>query len=333
MGRGPTQEYYQELNEDYVEGTLTCLKQDTIKRVISADFPNIINIEPTNACNLKCSYCPREKADKGIGFMPWDIYTKIIDEAAEYPKLIMLNLHKDGESFLHPRFLEMIRYARKKEVAKTIHVNTNGMCWSEGIIDELLDSGIDDLTVSLDAAWDQTFKQYKGLDSLGRVERSVFRLLEKRAQRGLKKPFVRVKIMEFDGIAPEEIKDFFAKWEGAADLVQVTGIHNWSGEVEVRVSDERSKVRYPCVIMWYALVVNWNGEVTFCSVDWNTDIKLGNVHRQSLHQIWNAEKAREVRRSQLEGRWDLYPVCRDCVVWVSVGDMTEYLSRRKEFST
>ena len=104
MGRGPTQEYYQKLNEDYVEGTLTCLKRETIERVINTDFPLILNLEPTNACNLKCNYCPREKADKGVGFLPWETYKRLIDEAARYPQLIMLNLHKDGESFLHPAF-------------------------------------------------------------------------------------------------------------------------------------------------------------------------------------------------------------------------------------
>jgi radical SAM protein with 4Fe4S-binding SPASM domain len=331
MGRGPTKEYYQRLNEDYVEGTLTCLKQETIKRVINTDFPNILNLEPTNACNLKCSYCPREMADKGVGFMPWEIYTRIIDEAASYPQLIMLNLHKDGESFLHPRFLDMVRYAKKREVAKTIHVNTNGMCWSEKMLDGILDTEIDDITVSLDAAWRQTFKKYKGADALSKVEDAVLLLLRKREQRRLKKPFIRVKIMEFGGVTPEEIRDFFAKWEGVADLVQVTGIHNWSGGVEVEVSDERSRGRYPCVIMWYALVVNWNGEVTFCSVDWNTELKLGNVHQQSLHQIWNSRRAREARNSQIEGDWGRYPVCRDCVVWVSIGDMFEYLRDRREF--
>jgi len=171
----------------------------------------------------------------------------------------------------------------------------------------------------------------KGADTLKRVEDAILLLLKKRQLLNQTKPFIRVKIMEFGGITPEEIKDFFAKWEGIADLVQVTGIHNWSGGVEVEVTDERSKLRYPCVIMWYALVVNWNGEVTFCSVDWNTEIKLGNVHQQSLHQIWNSQEARVARKSQIDREWNRYPVCRDCVVWVSIGDMTEYLQQRKEF--
>jgi len=52
----------------------------------------------------------------------------------------MLNFHKDGESFLHPKFFDMVRYAKKKNVAKTIHINTNALAWTEPDIDEIIDS-------------------------------------------------------------------------------------------------------------------------------------------------------------------------------------------------
>ncbi len=334
MGRGPTENHHRVLHEDYVKGTLTCLQPATIKRVVNTQFPNILNIEPTNRCNLRCVYCPREKADKGSGIMEWHLYTRIIDEISEYEKLIMLHLHKDGESFLHPRFIDMIRYARKKDVAKTIHLNTNALCWTDRIIDELLDSGLDDITVSLDAARPETYKKHKGADCLVKVEKTVQKLIEKRNKMGLNRPFIRTKIMEFDEISSDEIKEFFDKWQGVADEVQVTGIHSWSGAIEkVRVTDEDSQVRYPCVIMWYALVINWNGEATVCSVDWNTEIRVGNAYQQTLHQIWNSPKIKDARRAQIEKNYDKFPVCKECVVWVSIGDLTEWLTQKTEFYT
>ena len=42
---------------------------------------------------------------------------------------------------------------------------------------------------------------------------------------------IRVKIMEFDQICNDEIEAFHNKWEGKADQVQVTGVHDWSGAV------------------------------------------------------------------------------------------------------
>jgi len=334
MGRGPTKKYHKVLNKDYVEGTLTCLKPSTIKRNISIDFPNVLNIEPTNRCDLKCVYCPRDRASKGIGLMDWGLYTRIIDEASLYKRLIMLNFHKDGESFLHPRFIDMVRYAKKKDVATTIHINTNALSWTDEVIDEILYSGIDDITVSLDAAWPETYKKHKGADCLLKAEKNVRLFLEKRRKRGLGRPFIRAKIMEFEEVSKEEIGNFFDKWNGIADFVQVSGIHNWSGAIkDIKITDESSSLRYPCVIMWYALVINWNGEATVCSVDWNTEIKVGNVNNTSIHEIWNSDDIKSARRSQINREYFKYNVCKDCVVWVSIGDLTDWLSKKKEFYT
>lgn len=332
MGRGPNEDYYQVLNDNYIKGTLTCLKPETIKRIINTNFPNVINIEPTNKCNFKCVYCPRERATKGVGSMSWKMYSRIVDEISNNNKLLMLNFHKDGESFLHPRFMDMVRYAKKRNVADVIHVNTNASRWTDMVIDELLDCGIDDITISLDAALKETYRRHKGVDCLEMVESRIRRFFERREEMGLRRPFVRVKIMEFDDISKEELEKFHDKWQGIADMVQVTGIHNWSGEIkDLAVTDETSSDRYPCVIMWYSLVINWNGEATLCSVDWNTEINVGDLNRQTINQIWNSKKVKEARRSQIEKQYDKYEVCKKCVVWVSIGDLTNWLIEKKEF--
>ncbi len=326
MGRGPTQEFYRNLHEDYVEGTLTCLRPETIRRVVTGDFPRVMNIEPTNRCNLRCVYCPRTRARKGCGDMDWTLFQRLIDEAADHEPLIMLHLFKDGESFLHPRIIDMIRYAKKRKVAKTVRLNSNALSWSDAIIEGMLEAGLDDVTVSIDAADPATYYRHKGVDALVRVEKNIQRLLDRRAQLGLTRPFVRVKIMEFDGIDASEIRRFQGKWHGSADAVQVTGIHNWSGAIKgLTPTDEASPSRYPCVILWYSLVVNFNGEVTVCSVDWDTTINVGDVNTETLCRIWGGPKIKSVRRAHLEGRLQNYPVCRDCLVWVSSGDMTEWL--------
>ncbi|GAA5262986.1 hypothetical protein KTGMC3_P1728 [Methanocalculus sp. MC3] len=332
MGRGPDSNHYRVLHEDFVQGTLTCLQQSTIKRVVNTEFPNVLNIEPTNRCNLQCVYCPRKKARKGIGDMSWELYTKIIDEAAKYEPLILLNFHKDGESFLHPKFIEMIKYAKDKKVAKTIHLNTNALCWNRKLIEDIIDSGLDDITVSIDAARADTYKKHKGFDLLNEVEKKVQLFFKIRKEKGLDKPFVRVKMMEFDAIHPDEIKEFYDKWADEADMVQITGIHNWSGAISnLNITDEQSQIRYPCVIMWYSLVINWNGEVTVCSVDWDTEINVGDVNQQTLHDIWDGCKIKEARKSQIERNYDKFSVCKECVVWVSIGDLTEWLKNQKQF--
>ncbi len=331
MGRGPTKEFYKDFNEEYVEGTLTCLRQDVIKAKINTEFPLVLNIEPTNDCNAHCFYCPRKimVAEKGLSYMSLEDYKMIIDQIPE--KLIMLNFHKDGESLLHKDLPEMIRYAKEKDVAKTVHINTNGTLINTKIGRGIIENGIDDITVSIDASFEETYYKLKKLKGFGKLEENVRKAIAYRNEIGSKTK-IRVKIMEFGDVGHEEVEHFIKKWTGVADEVQVTGTHNWSGSIDdIEITDEQSPKRYPCVLLWYMLAINSDGEASTCSVDWNRSSKLGNIHDSTIKEIWNGERIREIRRKQLDGIWDDPNVCDECVVWVSVGDMREYLKTRKEF--
>ena len=162
MGRGPSTEYHKDMMEGYVKGSLTCLNAEYIRKNASIDFPLVLNIEPTNACNLKCYLCPRSSNVRQVGYMDFEFYKQIIDECKRHKKLKMINFHKDGESTLHPRICDMIKYAKQADVAEAFHINTNGVLLEKGLASDFLLSGISDVTISVDAAREETFKNIKG---------------------------------------------------------------------------------------------------------------------------------------------------------------------------
>ena len=139
--------------------------------------------------------------------MTMDLLKKIVDEATQYRKLKMLNLHKDGESLLHPQLAEMIRYAKEKDISRVIHLNTNATLLTARKAEELLESEIDDITISLDAFSEETYKKIKRSGGFETLEKRIVGFFELREKRGFKKPFVRMKIMEFKDTAGE-IKSF-----------------------------------------------------------------------------------------------------------------------------
>jgi len=331
MGRGPSADYYQALNECYVEGTLTCLKSSVIEQRISTDFPLVLNVEPTNDCTAKCYYCVREQMikEQGVHYLSLKDFVMIIDQVGDH-KLIMLNLHKDGESLLNKDLPQMVAYAKEKDAADIVHLNTNGIFINSSVGRGIIKEGIDDVTVSVDAALEETYVRFKGISGLVKLEDNIKRALEYRTKIGSATK-IRVKIMEFDEVSKEELNLFHKKWTGVADEVQVTGTHNWSGAVDVDVTDEQVDKRFVCALLWYMLAVNSNGKVGLCSVDWDYSGVVGDIHSQIIHEIWNGEAIKKIRRAQLNGIWDCPKVCRDCAVWVSVGDMTEFLKNRKEF--
>lgn len=79
-----------------------------------------IYIEITNACNLNCSFCIKNK--RKINYMTFDNYKYIIDKIKWYTKEIYL--HVLGEPLLHPEIISFIEYADSQGLL--VNITTNG---------------------------------------------------------------------------------------------------------------------------------------------------------------------------------------------------------------
>src|SRR5262245_54552610 len=82
------------------------------------DFPQIIVLENTTICNLRCVHCPQgqgytELPDYHAAYLEWDLFKKAIDEIAEH-KITLLRYSPEGEALIHPQFLDQVRYTKEK---------------------------------------------------------------------------------------------------------------------------------------------------------------------------------------------------------------------------
>lgn len=79
-----------------------------------------IYIEITNACNLNCSFCIKNK--RKINYMTIEDYKYIINKIKGYTKEIYL--HVLGEPLLHPDIIKFIEYASNEGLM--VNITTNG---------------------------------------------------------------------------------------------------------------------------------------------------------------------------------------------------------------
>ncbi|MHC4322418.1 MAG: radical SAM protein, partial [Planctomycetota bacterium] len=91
-------------------------------------FPPMLVVSITNVCNLRCVHCYYSKFVKLPSYrpnmLPWKIWEKICEETSHWPGVI-LNFGTDGEPLMHPRFLDMLRLARKNSIYP-VNITTNG---------------------------------------------------------------------------------------------------------------------------------------------------------------------------------------------------------------
>ncbi len=143
--------------------------------------PVCLYLETTNRCNLLCTTCPRTYEElEPPADMSWELFTKIVDQLPNIERAV---LHGVGEPMLVKHLPRMVRYL--KERGTYVLFNTNGTVLNERNGRALIEAGLDELRVSLDASNAKSYRAIRGKDYFGRILKNVraFRELQEREGR------------------------------------------------------------------------------------------------------------------------------------------------------
>jgi MoaA/NifB/PqqE/SkfB family radical SAM enzyme len=146
------------------------------REAIAEAEPVCLYLETTNRCNLLCTTCPRTfEALEPPGDMSWKLFTAIVDQ---FPRIARVVLHGVGEPMMVRALPRMIRYL--KDRGTYVLFNTNGTLLTARKGRELIEAGLDELRLSLDAAEPRAFKLVRGRDMFHRIIRNIrgFRALQ-----------------------------------------------------------------------------------------------------------------------------------------------------------
>jgi MoaA/NifB/PqqE/SkfB family radical SAM enzyme len=157
------------------------------KRSRRAEAPPVcLYLEVTNRCNLLCETCPRTfEALEPPKDMDWDLFTRIVDQV---PNLARVVLHGVGEPMLVKTLPQMIRYLKAR--GTYVLFNTNGTLLAPRKRQEIIDTGLDELRVSLDSAEAEIFLRVRGKDMFNRIVRNVSEFTELQQRTGATAPRV-----------------------------------------------------------------------------------------------------------------------------------------------
>ena len=135
---------------------------------LAKDLPTQVYIEVTNYCNSLCVSCPLTYnhflPQEPKHHLTWDNFRRIVDQ---FPRLDRVVLHGIGEPLLNkelPRFV-----AHLKERGAEVLFNTNAILLNQKRGDALVEAGLDELRVSLDAVTPELYAQLRGVDQLPKV--------------------------------------------------------------------------------------------------------------------------------------------------------------------
>ncbi|KIR03742.1 Radical SAM domain protein [Lachnospiraceae bacterium TWA4] len=273
-----------------------------LKNALPLDTPYVIHIDPSDTCNFHCKFCPSGNTElmktikgRGHGSMDFEVYKQIIDDLAEFRDPIrVIRLYKEGEPLVHPKFADMVRYAKQSPHVLRVDTTTNASLLTPERSLEIIDAGLDRINISIEGINANQYKEFSNhtIDYEKFVENiRFFYDHKKQCQMNIKingdilnseqeEEFYQVFGNITDGINVEHTIEYWPKFQDMKvefdETVSLLG--GESGEVQV------------CPYVFYEMCINSDGTYSLCRFDWNHAM-LMNQHvggRVTPKKIWDS---------------------------------------------
>jgi radical SAM protein with 4Fe4S-binding SPASM domain len=296
------------------------------KKPLQWGLPVSISFEPTTSCNLRCPECPSglRAFTRPTGMLQKDFFTETIDQL--YKELLYLVFYFQGEPYLNPQFLDMVKYASNKKIYTA--TSTNAHYLNDENAKRTVESGLDRLIISIDGTTQDVYQQYRVGGQLNKVIEGAKNIVKWKKEMKSKTPFV---VFQFLVVKPNEhqIEDVkqLAKEIGADDVwFKTAQIYDYEKDPNnlIPAADKYSRYRKTktgyefkgklanhCWRLSHDPVITWDGLVAPCCFDKDAQHKLGDLKQTSFKEIWQNEKYKEFRTQILQGRKNI-DICSNC---------------------
>lgn len=283
----------------------------------AGDFPKVVLIDTISFCNLKCSMCVHKEMKRKKGIIPWDLFTKIIDEIAEIDKSVRVWMVFFGEALIlkrkKPSIFDMIAYAKSRGLTDVV-LNSNAILLDESAAKGLICSGLDAIYIGIDAFQPDTYAKVRVGGIYENAVQNTIQLIKLKELMNSEKPGVFVQFVEMD-INQNEKEDFIHFWNQQGATVKIRPKVSWAGLIDAPNLVLDHEKRWPCHWAMRTMSITDTGKVVTCAVDLDAKFIAGDINRESLKEVWNG-KLKELRQCHISKRFHALPDnCRNCKDW------------------
>lgn len=252
-------------------------------------LPLSVSIEASSVCNLTCKYCYQKDWDKNIkrgkGMMPLPLFKKFIEEVGNSTYPININFDLGGEPFLNPDLMEMVDLACT--YGKLTNITTNATLLDYKLIDRILESGLNKLSISLDIV---NGVNLRGGCSVPDIVAKVDNLISRRKKLRKRGPRIVIRSINLKGTSSKYMLSLFRM---KPDAVIFTPATNWAGLIDLIPSNNKY---YRCLLPWLEMAMLYNGDFALCCNDPRGDLIVGRFPAESVAEVWQGKKLNEARR-------------------------------------
>jgi radical SAM protein with 4Fe4S-binding SPASM domain len=242
------------------------------------------------------------------------------------PTLSYLTFYFQGEPYLHPSFLPMVNYASSKGIYTA--TSTNAHYLKDEMARQTVESGLDRLIISIDGTTQDTYQSYRVGGTLEKVIEGTKNVIAWKRKLKSLTPHV---VFQFLVVKQNEhqIPDIYAlaKKLGVDQVALKTAqVYDYQKGSPFIPDNEKysrykklddgsysikNKLLNQCWKMWHSCVITWDGKVVPCCFDKDGQYVLGDLSKNSFHEIWTGESYQAFRASLLKSRNEI-EICKNC---------------------
>lgn len=296
------------------------------KKAVHKGLPISISFEPTTSCNLRCPECPSglRSFTRPTGMAEEDLFKRTIDEL--YETLLYLVFYFQGEPYLHPKFLDLVKYAVSKKIYTA--TSTNAHFLSDTNARKTVESGLDRLIISIDGTTQETYEAYRVGGKLHKVIEGTRNIVKWKKELQSKTPYL---IFQFLVVKPnehqiEEVKRLAENLgvnEVALKTAQIYDYENGSPLLPNNSKYARyqknpdgkysikNQLLNHCWRMWNSCVITWDGLVVPCCFDKDAHHQLGSLQNTSFKYLWRSTPYFNFRQLLIQNRSSI-DMCKNC---------------------
>jgi radical SAM protein with 4Fe4S-binding SPASM domain len=302
--------------------------------VVVKSKPYVYTVDTGNYCNLRCPLCPTgyHGLDRPQAVMTLQSFNTVLRKIQPYA--IEVILHNWGEPFLNPDIVPIIRATKAAGIGTTISSNLNLVHRGDAFLREVVESGLDHLTISLDGTTQEVYETYRKGGDIEAVFHNLRVLLAHRSQLRSRTPIIewqflvmkhnRHQMDDVNRLAREIGVDhvrFTSPGMPFENLTNVTLADQWISHDPAYRAYHPEKIRSQgylyderCFYLYRAMTVNPKGEVAPCCAVYRSKWDFGNLLDSDLEEVWNNAHYRSSRalfsHKSVEGAVET--VCHRC---------------------
>ena len=316
--------------QDNLIDELDSYKNCTIDQMekMAVERPFDIAIETYTRCNSKCVFCAYRKVRRKKELMSMELFEKICRDYVGIGGGPLGFAPLLADPLIDPFLMDRIRLARKWHPSIRMYIFTNAIQlsrYSDEDILFVLDS-IGGMNISLSVLSREEYKKMFQVDKYDAVMKNIQRI--HRLSREIDSPpdiyfHVRTSRVK-ESLESETYKKFIDMGLNCGDITDV--FTDWGGIIKeedlpegtqlLTRDNSRAGIEVPCLIPMVSLTISANGDVLACGCfDAGMENIIGNVGRETLHEIWHGDKLKAFRESFRKKQ--LAEICISCAQYTA----------------